>query len=185
MKEGVLSGLFEVIWMHPCQTPKPKANGSDAPSLNGTPRGKGREREWVKEVERARSGDDSKSEAGGKYDERWFDWDTMENVYAGYCNERCRVLCTVELGLAFSRRLPEEEHDSESVDGDGMVVTHVNGYESRPPSGSGAGRPVSMGGVGMDGVRRNLSMSSSGGETVVRNLLLKPKVLLESVVDIL
>ena len=68
---------------------------------------------------------------------------------------------------------------------DGMVVTHVNGYESRPPSGSGAGRPVSMGGVGMDGVRRNLSMSSSGGETVVRNLLLKPKVLLESVVDIL
>ncbi|KAI0707079.1 hypothetical protein C8Q76DRAFT_629279 [Earliella scabrosa] len=85
VKEGVLSGLFEVVW----------------------PEG-----------------------------DRWFDWNAMENVYAGHCNERCRVLCTVELGLAFERRLPEEEVEE-------------------------------------------------SGSKVVRNLLLKPKVLLESVVDIL
>ena len=24
MREGVLSGLFEIVWVHPCQSPKPK-----------------------------------------------------------------------------------------------------------------------------------------------------------------
>lgn len=134
----------------------------------------------MQEVERAQSGECQK-----ETEEHWFDWNTMENVYAGYCSEQCRVLCTVELGLAFERRLPEEEKE-ESVDGDGMLT------------GSGSARPVAMGGVGVNGVATgsvSVSVSRSASrdapsdaasETkVVRNLLLKPKVLLESVVDIL
>ena len=179
--------------MHPCQSPTPAAKpsssshrASSVPSQaetvkNGVaPRGKGKEREWVQEVERAQSGESQK-----ETEEHWFDWDSMENVYAGYCSEQCRVLCTVELGLAFERRLPEEEKE-ESVDGDGMVT-----------GSSSAARPVAMGGVGVNGVAsRSVSISrstsagaasdaTSEGSKVVRNLLLKPKVLLESVVDIL
>ena len=191
--------------MHPCQSPtpavKPSSSNHRASSVpsqaetvkNGVaPRGKGKEREWVQEVERARNGDPDGETDVGREDERWFEWETMDNVYAGHCNEQCRVLCTVELGLAFSRRLPEEEHDEETIDGDGMVV-NGHGHMAHPISrqvSSNASRPVSMGGVGLGGMGRNLSMSSMGGETdggstMVRNLLLKPKVLLESVVDIL
>ncbi|KAI0715841.1 hypothetical protein C8T65DRAFT_738468 [Cerioporus squamosus] len=190
VKEGVLSGLFEVAWVPPCRSPKTASSSRRAsavapeaptsPASPGANRGKGKEREWVQEVERAQSGECQK-----ETEEHWFDWNTMENVYAGYCSEQCRVLCTVELGLAFERRLPEEEKE-ESVDGDGMLT------------GSGSARPVAMGGVGVNGVATgsvSVSVSRSASrdapsdaasETkVVRNLLLKPKVLLESVVDIL
>ncbi|KAH9944987.1 uncharacterized protein BXZ73DRAFT_37919 [Epithele typhae] len=196
MKEGVLSGLFEIVWLHPCQSPKrpPQAASSPPPPpppatvpvAHGTPTGKGKEREWARAVQRATSSDADGSELApiGAEDERLFEWEVMENVYAGHCNERCRVLCTVELGLAFSRRVPEEERDA----ADGAPPDGVVGERDA----AAAGRPVGMGGVGMNGVRRNLSVSSAGGEaggqdgsTMVRNLLLKPKVLLESVVDIL
>ena len=68
----------------------------------------------------------------------------MENVYAGHCSERCRVLCTIELGLAFSRRLSEDEDEDEegTVDGDGMPVARACGHEERPS----APRLVAMGG---------------------------------------
>ncbi len=223
VKEGVLSGLFEVIWCQPCRTsPKAKPAGLSASVVTatvptaadpvqpaklgidininideiGANRGKGKEREWVEEVERARNGGDHQEKARedqGRGAKEMFDWATMENVYAGHCNERCRVLCTVELGLAFTRRLPAEERE-ESVDGDGMVVSNASAG-SRPTSS--LSRPVSMGGVGLDGVAvGNVSMSRSrssangtvtvvDGNRMVRNLLLKPKVLLESVVDIL
>ncbi|RDX56996.1 hypothetical protein OH76DRAFT_1451128 [Lentinus brumalis] len=191
VKEGVLSGLFEVSWVPPCRSPKTasssrRASTAAAPETTASPaspggnRGKGKEREWVKEVQRAQSGESQK-----ETEEHWFDWNTMENVYAGYCSEQCRVLCTVELGLAFERRLPEEEKE-ESVDGDGMVT------------GSSAARPVAMGGVGVNGVAsggvsvsvsrsasRDAPSDAASESKVVRNLLLKPKVLLESVVDIL
>ena len=239
VKEGVLSGLFEVVWCPPSRGDASKGKGkgkgkgssgrrsssvpAEGPKVQnpleinieeiGANRGKGKEREWVKEVERARNGLDEdedevegeprgirqaekekEGESGAGAGEQMFDWKTMENVYAGHCNERCRVLCTVELGLAFSRRLPEEEKE-ESVDGDGMVVSNGGtGTTSRPTSRISAtstlSRPVSMGGVGVDGTGSgNVSMSSTGvtvdGNRMVRNLLLKPKVLLESVVDIL
>ncbi|RPD72473.1 hypothetical protein L226DRAFT_573212 [Lentinus tigrinus ALCF2SS1-7] len=188
VKEGVLSGLFEVAWVPPCRSPRTSSSrrasaaaATETPASPGANRGKGKEREWVQEVERAQSG-----ESQTETEEHWFDWNSMENVYAGYCSEQCRVLCTVELGLVFERRLPEEEKE-ESVDGDGMVT------------GSSAARPVAMGGVGVNGVvsgsvsvsvSRSTSAGSasdatSEGTKVVRNLLLKPKVLLESVVDIL
>ena len=221
-KEGVLSGLFEVIWCQPCRaSPKAKpdsvapsvnGNGSVAPTeptvtepaqpakldINeiGANRGKGKEREWVEEVERARNGGDQEEKEQAQVDKEMFDWATMENVYAGHCNERCRVLCTVELGLAFTRRLPASEEREGSVDGDGMVVSNANpSAGSRPPSS--LSRPVSMGGVGLEGgAGANVSLSRSrssangtvtvvDGNRMVRNLLLKPKVLLESVVDIL
>ena len=210
MREGVLSGLFEIVWVHPCQSPKPKPKPTPKstpsqpvpePAVNGSGigRGKGKEREWLEEVERARhedggegnDGDDGTDVVVGRADERWFDWASMENVYAGHCSERCRVLCTVELGLAFSRRLSEDEDGEGTVDGDGMPLARARGHEGRPS----AARPVAMGGVGLEGMVRNLSVSSaaSGASgvsgdyegTVARNLLLKPKVLLESVVDIL
>ena len=187
VKEGVLSGLFEVAWVPPCRSPRTSSSrrasaavAPESPVSPGANRGKGKEREWVQEVERAQSGESQK-----ETEEHWFDWDSMENVYAGYCSEQCRVLCTVELGLAFERRLPEEEKE-ESVDGDGMVT-----------GSSSAARPVAMGGVGVNGVAsRSVSISrstsagaasdaTSEGSKIVRNLLLKPKVLLESVVDIL
>ena len=223
-KEGVLSGLFEVIWCQPCRaSPKAKpdnvaasVNGSAAPTVLaaadtqlaqptkldidineiGANRGKGKEREWVEEVERARNGGDQEEKEQAQVDKEMFDWATMENVYAGHCNERCRVLCTVELGLAFTRRLPASEEREGSVDGDGMVVSNGNpSAGSRPPSS--LSRPVSMGGVGLEGgAGANVSLSRSrssangtvtmvDGNRMVRNLLLKPKVLLESVVDIL
>lgn len=220
VKEGVLSGLFDVVWVPSCRSasanPTPSRRTSKAsaepsvPTMNGvgTNRGKGKEREWVKEVERAQNGDVTPhpNAHDGQEVERWFDWNTMENVYAGHCNEECRVLCTVELGLAFERRVPEDEgREEESVDGDGMVLGAglrppssgaMNGFGSRPPSAASALRPVAMGGVGMNGVGGSASVSSSmGGDAhsetgseggrVVRNLLLKPKVLLESVVDLL
>ena len=206
VKEGVLSGLFEVVWVPPCRSPSGSSNkrASSVPASTtesfGANRGKGKEREWVKEVERAQQSDaETQSTKREPEGDRWFDWNAMENVYAGHCNERCRVLCTVELGLAFERRLPEEEVE-ESVDGDGMVVSSSSrptSSASRPVSSAlSASRPVSMGGVGMNGVGGSVSVSNSldgdgvseagsEGSKVVRNLLLKPKVLLESVVDIL
>ena len=56
----------------------------------------------------------------------------MENVYAGYCSERCRVLCTIELGLVFSRRLSEDEDEDEESMGMGCL--------SRAPVGTRSGR---------------------------------------------
>ena len=232
VKEGVLSGLFEVIWCQPGHA-SPKARPA-APGLGaeakaninggvaaagaadpvqsqpasgklgdidiseiGANRGKGKEREWVEEVERARNGGDEEEREreqalGAK---EMFDWATMENVYAGHCNERCRVLCTVELGLAFTRRLPAEERE-ESVDGDGMVVSN-DGAGAVERTTASLSRLGSMRDVGLDGMAGgNVSMSRSrssangtvtvvDGNKMMRNLLLKPKVLLESVVDIL
>ncbi|KAL1940219.1 hypothetical protein VTO73DRAFT_9171 [Trametes versicolor] len=177
VKTGVMSGLFEAVWVPPCPSPLPLSSRSSVieggASANGAGHpGKGkdreREREWVKEVERERRAerpdddvDDAPAASGGAA----FDPETMENVYAGYGNEKCRVLCTVELGLAFRRRVPQEEREDESVDGDGMPAKAAAelGVGSRVPSQS----------------------SADAGMRMDRTLLLKPKVLLESVVDIL
>ncbi|KAH9949897.1 hypothetical protein B0H21DRAFT_41578 [Amylocystis lapponica] len=129
MKEGVMSGVFEIMW-----------GGGKSASIGKK----------------------------DKESERWFDWSTMENVYAGHGSERCKVLCTVEFGLMCARRVgwSNEPGDGE---GHGTVVEakgmngHVNGQTN--------GHAVT------NGVRSEGMLS--------RNLLMKPKVLLESVADIL
>lgn len=92
-----------------------------------------------------------------------FDWTLMENVYAGHGSEKGRVLCTVEFGLVCVRRAANgrsngvSEHDESEINGS------TNGHTT---NGSG---PV---------------FTATDG-TLSRNLLLKPKVLLESVAEIL
>ncbi|OSC97737.1 hypothetical protein PYCCODRAFT_1113760 [Trametes coccinea BRFM310] len=203
IKTGVMSGLFEAVWVPPCR-PVPKTHSRrssvaepSANVVNGATRSKGkereREREWVKEVERERraskydaEGDDDRPPADAPKraaDERWFDCETMENVYAGYGSEHCRVLCTVELGLAFRRRLPEREE--ESVDGDGMPASRPTSSASKGPPGVGG----NAGRVGAGEVEVEVEDGDVEGEVTASRmewtLLLKPKVLLESVTEIL
>ncbi|KAI0351727.1 hypothetical protein OH77DRAFT_1429301 [Trametes cingulata] len=184
VKTGVMSGFFEAVWVPPSRSTLASRRSSvvDGAGVNGAAKSKGkereREREWVKEVERERRRS-RESDAEVK-EERWFDWETMDNVYAGYGNERCRVLCTVELGLAFRRRLPEEEQEEDSVDGDGMPV-------SRPTSSASKVVPGSAPAEGETDPAASAVSEAQGeaGPRMERTLLLKPKVLLESVTDIL
>ncbi|KAH9885822.1 hypothetical protein C8Q73DRAFT_669395 [Cubamyces lactineus] len=180
VKTQVMSGFFEAVWVPPCHlVPKSRRSSvADGANVNGIPtkskgkereRHREREREWVKEVEKARRADDDdeedvpKVEGGSR-----FDWETMDNVFAGHGSEHCRVLCTVELGLAFRRRLPQRqrEQEQESVDGDGMPISPY-------PRTDGEGAAASERG------------EETSSKTEERTLLLKPKVLLESVIDIL
>ncbi|KAI9061148.1 hypothetical protein FKP32DRAFT_985928 [Trametes sanguinea] len=203
IKTGVMSGLFEAVWVPPCRpvpTSHSRRSSGAEPSVNvvnGASRSKGkereREREWVKEVERERRAskydaeeDDDRPPVDAPQraaDERWFDCETMENVYAGYGSERCRVLCTVELGLAFRRRLPEREE--ESVDGDGMPASRPTSSASK--GAPGAGKDDNTGGVG--GGDEEVADGDGNEDDIAsrmeRTLLLKPKVLLESVTEIL
>lgn len=93
-------------------------------------------------------------------EERWFDWASMENVYAGHGSERSKVLCTVEFGLACIQRGDQ-----------GDAADHED-----PARTNGHTTPLTNGSV----------TNGTGPEgALTRSLLLKPKVLLESVVDIL
>ncbi|OCH95335.1 hypothetical protein OBBRIDRAFT_788213 [Obba rivulosa] len=122
VKEGVMSGVFQVTWIPP----------------RGTRR---------KELE--------------KEPERWFDWASMENVYAGCpASERSRVLCTLEFGLVCVRKEESAAEDGEASSRENGLV---NGYRS---NGSAV-------------------LDRAAEPVLTRNLLMKPKVLLESVTDIL
>jgi len=120
-----------------------------------------------------------KSASLGKKDkdgERWFDWATMENVYAGHGSERCKVLCTVEFGLICARRVgwsddPGEEDDQGTPADPKGANGHANGLTNGAASDGANGHGASNG-------ARSEGMLS-------RNLLMKPKVLLESVAEIL
>ena len=92
-------------------------------------------------------------------EEKWFDWATMENVYAGHGSERSKVLCTVEFGLACVRR---------------AAWTDANGADTRPKTNGSTSNSV-------NGAVANGSVDG----VLTRSVLLKPKVLLESVIDIL
>lgn len=85
-----------------------------------------------------------------------FDWTVMENVYAGHGSETGRVLCTVEFGLVCVRRASSFPNG------------HVNGSSQHEGHQTNGGVDVAA----ADGI-------------LSRNLLLKPKVLLESVAEIL
>ncbi|KAI9000657.1 hypothetical protein BD414DRAFT_472355 [Trametes punicea] len=189
VKTGVMSGLFEAVWVPPCRSvPKSRRSSiAEGVAVNGTSerKGKEREREWVKEVEKERrAAREAKEEDGVERagEEHWFDWESMENVYAGYGNERCRVLCTVELGLAFRRRLPQEERE-ESVDGDGMPTSRPTSSASKAPPGAGALCLEEENARGRTDA--TIEGEDEAGGRMERTVLLRPKVLLESVTEIL
>ncbi|OBZ72441.1 hypothetical protein A0H81_07664 [Grifola frondosa] len=92
----------------------------------------------------------------------------MENVYAGHGSERSKVLCTVEFGLACTRRVSSLGSD-----------TCANGVDAIPPPDD-----VKGGTNGLHGPNGLTTVNGSEG-VLTRNLLLKPKVLLESVAEIL
>ena len=85
---------------------------------------------------------------------RAFDSAVMENMYAGYGNEKCGVLCTVAFGLSVVKRRKggeaEEDQQPSYLDMKGGAVT-----------------------------------TRSGAELLESTLLVKPKVLLESVKELL
>ncbi|TFY64131.1 hypothetical protein EVJ58_g2830 [Rhodofomes roseus] len=91
-------------------------------------------------------------------DERWFDWAAMENVYAGHGSERSKVLCTVEFGL--------------------VCIRHGSW-----PEANGGPKPNGSASTGVNGN----GVAANGGPEgpLTRSVLLKPRVLLESVMDIL
>lgn len=102
-------------------------------------------------------------------EERWFDWASMDNVYAGHGDERSKVLCSVEFGLACVRR---GDHAGAGVDAEGAEArgepqAKTNGHAVSSVNGNGV-----MNGTIAEGA-------------LTRSLLLKPKVLLESVAEIL
>ncbi|KAA1467668.1 hypothetical protein DENSPDRAFT_257400 [Dentipellis sp. KUC8613] len=88
---------------------------------------------------------------------RMFDPVTMENLYAGHGSEKARVLCTVEFGLAVVKKRREEREEDE--------------WERE--QGQGRGRVM----------KPQTSARGEGG--LESTLLLKPKVLLESVKELL
>lgn len=83
-----------------------------------------------------------------------FDPATMENMYAGYGNEECGVLCTVAFGLSVVKRRKEGE----------------DGREQRAPY------------LDMKG---ETGATRSKADLLESTLLVKPKVLLESVKELL
>ncbi|CCL98779.1 uncharacterized protein FIBRA_00784 [Fibroporia radiculosa] len=129
IKEGVMSGVFEVTWV-------------------------------------AGKGVASNASRKDKERDRWFDWASMENIYAGHGSEQSKVLCTVELGLACVRR-----------------VGWAGGSAEQDQSADARGKVNGHGGAGLNGNGAANGASSEG--TLNRSVLLKPKVLLESITDIL
>ncbi|KZT07741.1 uncharacterized protein LAESUDRAFT_677624 [Laetiporus sulphureus 93-53] len=100
--------------------------------------------------------------------EMWFDWQTMDNVYAGYGSEHSKVLCTVEFGLIRVTRV--DPADSEDAQAHMQESTEVNEHTDLIPNGKGA-------------VINGQSIHSD--DKLVRSILLKPRVVLESVGGIL
>lgn len=115
-----------------------------------------------------------------------FDEGKMENVYAGHGSETGGVLCTVEFGLICVRRVAKEEGEGESG------VNELNGHlASMSLNGSdtqvnGHGHSHANHNGMTNGHAKKSSTSGSGTQaTLARNLLLKPKVLLRSVEEII
>ncbi|KAI0264443.1 hypothetical protein BC834DRAFT_844086 [Gloeopeniophorella convolvens] len=88
-----------------------------------------------------------------------FDPAVMENMYAGYGSEDCGVLCTVAVGLAMVRRRREED----VLAGDWQSHLQPAHLDIKGEAGAARGRD----------------------DLLESTLLLKPKVLLESVKDLL
>lgn len=129
-----------------------------------------------------------KSSVGGKPDEdsaELFDKVRMENVYAGHGKENGEVLCTVEFGMVCTRRVVKEVNKANGVNGVNGVVNGVNGLNGHSAS-NGNMNGHSHGHTGQNGMTNGHAKRPSVPEAVfAKNLLLKPKVLLRSVEEIL
>ena len=90
-----------------------------------------------------------------------FDHQVMENVFQGYGREdsECVVMCTIEFGLDCARKVVSDEEL-------GVMFSPIE-----PPIGLSASRVPENG--------------TNGAESMERRTLVKPKVLLESVVEFL
>ncbi|PCH42232.1 hypothetical protein WOLCODRAFT_137774 [Wolfiporia cocos MD-104 SS10] len=128
VREGVMSGAFEVAWV--------------------PARGVGARRE---------------RESGR---ESWYDPGAVDNVYEGHGSEHSRVLCTVEFGLACVRQAEWAAPDPE-VQEELPEDLRTKSSDRASPS---------------DNSNRTVHPKSG---SLTRSLLLKPKVLLESVAEIL
>lgn len=169
IKEGIMSSCFEVLW------------------VGGVKR---------------KAGLSGMGEGG----ERRFDGGRMEDVYAGHGSEKGGVLCTVEFGLMCVRKaeggsgsssssfLQKQMKSNGEMNGGGKVNGngvgngyghgHMNGYAGSPPYMNGVGKPPHTNGNGISNGMNGIAING-GAETVHRSLLLKPKILLDSVVEIL
>ena len=105
-----------------------------------------------------------------------FDGAAMENVFAGISGaDRGRVLCTVEFGLACVRKTGSTSVPpaSEQVEArHKRTISHGSHANGTNGNGATAPAPIDTG-------------SANGQAAIVRNLLLKPKVILDSVKEIL
>ncbi|CAL1716869.1 unnamed protein product [Somion occarium] len=107
-----------------------------------------------------------------------FDSGMMDNVYAGHGNEQGNVLCTVEFGLMCVRRVGGAGEGETNGNGNGVGVP-TNGVKSNDAVNGYAK-------VNGHGHAPNGSAKVQTGDGVMaRSLLLKPKVLLDSVAEIL
>ena len=105
-----------------------------------------------------------------------FDGSAMENVFAGISGaDRGRVLCTVEFGLACVRKTgsmsitPAGEQAEVRRKRSSSHGSHASGM-----NGSGASLPAAID-----------TGSTNGQGTITRKLILKPKVILDSVKEFL
>lgn len=110
---------------------------------------------------RAKGKDREREERGREPWRRMYDPAEMDNVYSGYGEEKSRVLCTVEFGLAVVKKRNPNSTLSLSGGKDGAVE------EERRRS------------------RRDEWMEEKRKELLETTMLLKPKVLLESVKELL
>lgn len=121
--------------------------------------------------------------------EKGFDPQRMENVYAGHGSEKGGVLCTVEFGLMCVRKAGSNGANGESPyqqqmqhQGETNGVVRVNGNVNGVTNGMVNGH---MNGYAYTNGVVKPQANGTSSESVHRSLLLKPKILLNSVVEIL
>jgi len=106
--------------------------------------------------------------------QRTFEPSVMDNVYAGHGVEKGNVLCTVEFGLICVKRITGTTAYANGTTANGMANGHANGHMNGHAHSS------------IHGPTTNGFPKAHGPDAVLsRSLLLKPKVLLESVSEML
>ncbi|KAI0784199.1 hypothetical protein C8Q75DRAFT_400111 [Abortiporus biennis] len=123
-----------------------------------------------------------------------FDKGTMENVYAGHGSEKGGVLCTVEFGLICARKVTAAGVENESsssgaeheiVGMNGHCAPHTNGHSAHP-NGHSNGHAHANGHGHRHPHQNGTSKTQPPPQPAIsRSLLLKPKVLLDSIAELL
>ncbi|KAK7690592.1 hypothetical protein QCA50_005691 [Cerrena zonata] len=119
-----------------------------------------------------------------------FDQSKMDNVYEGHGSEQGGVLCTVELGLVCSRKVAKEgngnENGSRSEHNGVNGVNRLNGHlASVSLNGSNTHAHGHANHNGIPNGHAKKASRSGHEDLLSKNLLLKPKVLLRSVEEII